>query len=267
MLDPITTPLLWLVLGKIGEELLTDACKDFLKDKLSDLFGYLSGVGSRSDLQAAYEAALQDALTVSLEMLLKNIAACGYSNEELKPFADSIRKLARDHDVAEELLAAIKQPLDPQLPRPDMLAARWSELGCLELPGDLWTGVALAFRRQAAKRAFVSEPMREVLNAQNLDRVRELIERDGGVRPEVRQDKYAIRMKTKYAAVDLANLMNAYASDPGQLVIRDVFVPPRLKENPPAAELPKDFEKRLRDKGITDLNQLARNCRSRSVSG
>jgi hypothetical protein len=48
--------------------------------------------------------------------------------------------------------------------------------------------VALAFRRQATKRAFINEPMREVLNAQNLDRVRELLERAGGVRPESRQD-------------------------------------------------------------------------------
>lgn len=257
MLDPITTPLLLLVLGRLGEELLTDACKSFLKDRLKDLFAYLSGKGRRGDLLAAYEAALQDALTASLELLLKNVAACGLSNEELTPYADSIRTFANDPGVTDELLEAIKHPLDPHRPRAEILAARWSELGCLELPGDLWTGVTLAFRRQATKRAFVNEPMREVLNAQNLDRVRELLERDGGVRPEVRQDKYALRMKTKYAPVDLANLMPAYAGDPGLLVIRDVFVPQRVKENPPTVELPKDFTQQLREKGLTDLDQLS----------
>ena len=256
MLDPVTTPLLLLVLGKLGEELLRDACKDFLKDRLKLLFGWLGTVGRPSGLELAYEAALQDALTVCLEMLLKNISACGLSNEELKVFADSIRAFARDEAVAEELLGALKDPLDPQRPVAGVLARRWSELGCLELPGDLWTDVALAFRRQATKRAFINEPMREVLNAQNLDRIRELLERDGGVRPEVRQDKYALRMRTKYAPVDLANLMPAYAGDPGQIVIRDVFVPQRVKENPPAVELPKDFERRLHAKGITDLDDL-----------
>ncbi|MCX7429245.1 MAG: HEAT repeat domain-containing protein, partial [Planctomycetia bacterium] len=257
MLDPVTTPLLLLVLGKLGEELLTDACKDFLKDRLGSLFGWLGKAGRRGDLELAYQAALQDALTVCLEMLLTNITACGYSKEELQPFADSLKTLARDEVVCDELLEALKDPLDPGRPAAETLAQRWSELGCLELPGDLWTGVALAFRRRAAKRAFINEPMREVLNAQNLDRVRELLERAGGVRPEVRQDKYALRMRTKYAPVDLANLMPAYAGDPGQLVIRDVFVPQRVKENPPAVELPKDFERRLREKGIRDLDELS----------
>ncbi len=45
MLDPITTPLLLLVLGRIGEELLTDACKDFLTDKLKHTFGGRSTLG------------------------------------------------------------------------------------------------------------------------------------------------------------------------------------------------------------------------------
>jgi len=109
--------------------------------------------------------------------------------------------------------------------------------------------------------------MREVLNAQNLDRVRELLERDGGVRPEVRQDKYAIRMRTKYAPVDLANLMPAYAGDPGQLVIRNIFVPQRVKENLSAVELPKDFEQRLREKGIRDLDELSDDERRKLAEG
>ena len=206
-------------------------------------------------MELAYEAALQDAYTICLEMLLKNIAACGYTNEELKPYADSLRTFVKDDGVAAELLEAIRNPLDSKLPHPETLAMRWQELDCNELPGDLWTGVALAFRRQATKQAFVNEPLRQILNAQNLDAVRELLERDGGVRPEVRQDKYAVRMRTKYASVDLANLMPAYAENPGQLVIRDVFVPQMLKENPLAVELPKDFEKRLREKGIHDLDE------------
>ena len=50
MLDPITTPLLLLVPGRIGEELLTDDRKDFLKDKLKHTFGWL---GRSSDLELA----------------------------------------------------------------------------------------------------------------------------------------------------------------------------------------------------------------------
>ena len=53
MLDPITTPLLLVVLGRIGEELLTDACKDFLTDKLKHTFGWLGTLGRKSDLELA----------------------------------------------------------------------------------------------------------------------------------------------------------------------------------------------------------------------
>ncbi len=76
-----------------------------------------------------------------------------------------------------------------------------------------------------------------MLNAENLDSIRQLLQRDGGVRPEVREEKYAVRMRTKYAPVDLANLMPSYAENPGQLVIRDVFAPQQVKENPPPADL------------------------------
>ena len=133
MLDPVTTPLLPLVLGKLGEELLTEACKDFLKGRLHSLFGWLGTVGRRNDLELAYQAALQDAYTVCLEMLLTNITACGYSKEELKPFADSLKMFAARNDVvADELLEALRNPLDPQRPAPGTLAQRWSELGCVE---------------------------------------------------------------------------------------------------------------------------------------
>ena len=83
-----------------------------------------------------------------------------------------------------------------------------------------------------------------------------MLETEGGVRPEVRPDKYAARMRTKYAAVNLANLMSSSADDPGSLVIRDVFVPQHVKENPPPIELPKDFEKQLRDQGVRDVDEL-----------
>ena len=53
MLDPITTPLLLLVPGRIGEELLTDDRKDFLKDKLKHTFGWLGTLGRKSDLELA----------------------------------------------------------------------------------------------------------------------------------------------------------------------------------------------------------------------
>ena len=40
-MDPIVTPLLSIVLGNLARELISDACKDYLKDKLKSFFGWL----------------------------------------------------------------------------------------------------------------------------------------------------------------------------------------------------------------------------------
>jgi energy-coupling factor transporter ATP-binding protein EcfA2 len=123
-------------------------------------------------------------------------------------------------------------------------------VGGQELPSDtLWNAVAIAFRRQAKKRIILSDELRELLNAQNLQQLRELIERQGGVKVQVRLDRYSQRMRTKFSPVDLANLMPAYADDPGRMVIRDVFVAQNVRENPPPVEIPKDLAERLRKGG------------------
>ena len=44
MLDPASTPLLALVLGKLAHEIIVDACKDHLKDKLKSFFGWLESL-------------------------------------------------------------------------------------------------------------------------------------------------------------------------------------------------------------------------------
>lgn len=40
-MDPFVTPLLVLVLGNLARELITDTCKDYLKDKLRSFFDWV----------------------------------------------------------------------------------------------------------------------------------------------------------------------------------------------------------------------------------
>jgi hypothetical protein len=227
MVEPVTTSLTLLVLGKLAEDLILDACKDHVKGKLKGLLSRLEGEGSTADeLQAAFEDALKGAYTACLETLLSNIRNCGYSDDELSRYRESLHAFIRDEDVAGELLEAFKSPDDRTRPSPDRMAMYWQALKCQPLPEELgdqvWMMVAVAFRSQAKRQAFLSTPLRKVLNAENIDQIRQLLERAGGIRTEVRIDRYAARMRIKYAAVDLANLMPSSADDPGRLVIRDV---------------------------------------------
>lgn len=257
-MDPVLTPLLVLVLGNLARDLITDACKDYLKDKLKSVFGWLEKLGERDKVELAYLDAMEQAYAACLEMLLLGIKSFGYSDEELKQYRSSIEGFIKDDKVAEELLNAVREPDRNELPSPDVLRERWKGVGGQELPSDtLWNAVVIAFRRQATKRIILSDDLRELLNAQNLQQLRELIERQGGVKVQVRRNRYSQRMRTKFSPVDLANLMPAYADDPGRMVIRDVFVAQSVRENPPPVEIPKDLVEHLAKSGRSDAGDYS----------
>ena len=100
MLDPLTTPLLVLVLGRLAQELITDACKDHLKGKLKRLFGWVEKSGRKDELQLAYEDAMQDAYAVCLEKLLSGLELMEFSKTELAQYEQSLKSFVRDVDVA-----------------------------------------------------------------------------------------------------------------------------------------------------------------------
>ncbi len=249
-MEPISTALLVTVLGNVAIELIRETCKDYLKDKLKSVFGWLEKLGERDKVELAYIDVMEQAYAACLEMLLQNIKAYGYSNEELKKYQSSIEEFIKDKVVAGQLLMAVQEPGRDDLPSPKVLGERWEEVGGLELPSAMiWNAVAIAFRRQVTKRSILFDDLRELHKAQNLQQLKELIERQGGVKVQVRRDKYSQRMRTKFSPVDLANLMPAYADDPGRMVIRDVFVAQNVRENPPPVEIPKDLAERLRERG------------------
>ncbi|MCH8967264.1 MAG: hypothetical protein IID43_06265, partial [Planctomycetes bacterium] len=183
-MDPFVTPLLVLVLGNLARELITETCKDYLKDKLRSFFDWVGKRGERDKIELAYQDAMEQAYAACLEMLLLNIRAQGYADDELKLYASSLKSFIKDKKVAEELLNAIREPGRKDLPSPDVLRERWKEVGGHELPSDaIWDGVANAFRRQATKRIILSADLRELLkaqnlqdSAQNLQKIKQLIE-------------------------------------------------------------------------------------------
>ena len=106
-MDPLVTPLLVLVLGNLARELITDVCKDYLKDKLKSVFGRLEKLGERDKVELAYQDAMEQAYGACLEMLLLNIKGFGYSDEELKQYGSSLTAFVKDEKVAGELLNAV----------------------------------------------------------------------------------------------------------------------------------------------------------------
>src|SRR5207247_2388905 len=141
-MDLVISPLLLVVLGKMAQELIADACKDHLKDKLKSFFGWLETLGERDKVESAYRDAMEHAYGECLEMLLHNIKGFDYSDEELKEYRSSIEAFIKDDKVAEELLKAVHEPDRDDLPSHELLRERWNEVGGKELPSDtIWSSV------------------------------------------------------------------------------------------------------------------------------
>ena len=92
-MDPIATPLLVLVLGNLAHELITDACKDHLKEKLKSLFGWLEKLGERDKVESAYQDAMEQAYATCLEMVLHNIKESEILTADLAMFDELERKI------------------------------------------------------------------------------------------------------------------------------------------------------------------------------
>jgi energy-coupling factor transporter ATP-binding protein EcfA2 len=246
IMDPVITPLLVLVLGDVAKSILEDACKDHLKDKVKSLFGRLEATGQLDKVERAYVVVMERAYATCLESLLLVLKSAGRSDDELREYRESLLSFVKDKDVGKELLSAIREPHRDDLPSPGVLGERWAAAGGRELPGPwVWNAVASGFREHAKKQVILSDELRELANAQTQAHAAELLGRQAGVRVPADRNRYARRMRAKFSPVDLANLMPAAADDPGRLVIRDVFVPQLVRENPPPVELPKDVAERI----------------------
>ncbi len=257
MIDPVTTATLWVFWGKLAEPLIAEACEKHLHGKLGEFFTWIGSHPKRDELQRAYEEALKDAFGVSVDKLLSGLKLMGLNDQQLHEYEQSLKHFLNNDCVAEELLATVKNPTDTRLPRADALCREWKRIGGRPLPLDsLWDIVAASVRNHAKHKSFLTPELREVLNSRSQAEAVLLLQRLVGVPVLVRQDKYAARMRIRYAPVDLANLMPSFAEDPGRLVIREVFVPQTVREDPPPDELPKDLTNRTSRTGIGETSEL-----------
>jgi hypothetical protein len=132
-MDPITTTLLLFVLGNLAQEIITDACKDYLKDKLKGLFSKAEKWGSKDDLQLAYEGAMQQAFETCCEVLLRNIETFGVKRSELPQYRESLEAFIKDPEVAAELFRFNQRSQRPNCtvigsPPKSLASCWWSQI-------------------------------------------------------------------------------------------------------------------------------------------
>lgn len=247
MVEPVSTTVV-AFLGAKAAEIIGSAVKDHVKGHVKNLLTTgekkVLGTGDREALTDTYENVLTHAYTQTLNALGRVLELTGIDFPEFVEYQISVERFVKSGKVAEHLLRTVRNLGNDNLPDPALLESEWERLDGKPFPTPgVWNMVAANFRKSTKDKAFVTPQLREVLNAQNLDQIPQLLQKLLGVQIVVRQDQYFKRMLQKFSPVDLANLMPAYAEDPGQMVIRDVFVPQNVRNNPPPVEIPKDLLK------------------------
>lgn len=237
MLDPITSSVILILGAKAFDIVIKPAVEDHVKDLVKRLFekgeSILFGKREQSALEAAYKDALTNAYTRAIAALA-NVLELMVSTDELKRYGDSVEKFLQSREVAEHLLETVRDLTNSQLPDPLFLENEWAALGGAPLPSPfIWQLITANFRKGAQEKAFISPDMQEVLNARNLDQLRQIGERLLGVQITIKHEQYVSMMRKSYARVDLARIAPPTAEDPGTLIVTDIFEPQDVRENPP----------------------------------
>ena len=281
MPEPLSTILLTM-LGAKAYELIKAGFEDYIKGKVSKLFeageAIVSGKQDEAEIEASQEviqspeileASYREATEDAYENALTNTSArmveslgkvlqLAVDKDEMEAYGESVLRFLQDSSIADHLLETVRDLSNNALPDPEVLAAGWTATGGKELPfSGIWSLVAVNFRKTALDSAFVTPQLREVLNAQNLDQIRQLGIRLLGVQVTVKQEQYVSVMRKTFAPVHLANIAPSFVDDPGALVITDIFEPQHLRENPPPVVIGQDELEKLAREGKLDSNDEA----------
>ncbi len=244
-MDPTMFPELIFVLGSGASVLIREASNEFLKDKIKLVLRNLKKHTEHDRIKNAYQKAMEQAFAICLEILLTNIREFGYQDIELKQYHASIKAFVKDKIVAEELLKSVHDLERVDLPSPIVLNQRWIAMNGKELPPNLvWDKVATNFRHYAKQEIVLSDELRALNTAKEMQEIKELMARQFGVRVEIDLKKYYERMQLKFSPLNLANLMPIYPNVPARMLIRDCFLAQKVRSNPPPEVIPKDFNER-----------------------
>ena len=242
MLDPVLLPAFFALFGQVGGSLLKKAAENHVEKYFGNLLDKAGSLGKKS----AVEEALERAYGYWIEATLGYLKGLGYEEEDLETYKESFAQLLEDSALGEELTKPLLH--GDGWKGLDVLTFEeaWRRNSCEPLPETFQWSVALsAFRRHVQKQRVVTPELQATLNAESLQALLEELRRQGGVRAEGNERRYAERMRQKYRILDLTALAPATADETGPLQLREVFLAPDIRENPPQSELPRDLLRKL----------------------
>jgi predicted NACHT family NTPase len=239
----------------ILEDFAKDTGKDFAKDFFKDGLKKVIHLPEPNILKEAYGKALKE----FLQLMEQELVNANCRSEQIREYIEPLKQFATREDVAAVLGSAFElncKSIDTRI-----LYQAWAEITAPSLPEDFdWELVSKLYVRAIKKIINESEKLRSIHAIQAQISTAESIGNLAGIAPEFNLRTYAEGLQEQYGTVKLESLdtTGVYYSE---LKLWKIFVPQNVRECqeflPQVYELPKEHERRLRDKGQLDEAEIA----------
>lgn len=220
-------------LAKLAKDALDDYVKDFFKSSIGEVFD----LAKETALKIAFGQGLKEFLTLvqgQLEFL-------DLDDDNIKHYTDNLKTFIGDKEVRENLGKPFRKALGEDLSDESLavdtviLIQKWESLGLQSLPdGFNWEKLAKLYRKRVEAIIKDSDNLRELLNAENIKKIRESIEQLVDIAPDFDLSRYQEGLKTAYNRLKLDSLTGNGAGSYYKLELWNMFVPQKVQneDNP-----------------------------------
>jgi predicted NACHT family NTPase len=231
----------------ISEDFVKDVIKDCAKDFLKNV---LKNAVTAPFKREPLEKAVVMALTEFLQLMQQDLEDGDLSEAEIKRYQQPLKQFLKHQEVKEILGNAFKD--DSQAIDTKRLAAIWYELNASSpLPDDFnWKRVGKKYVQKVKEIIREIPELREILDSQNLDKIKDNTREIAGIIPQFDLEKYQEGIRETYGNLKLDSL-DTDAPAYNKLKLWRIFIAQNVREIqqvlPQVYELPKEHLRRLRE--------------------
>ncbi|MDJ0536973.1 MAG: HEAT repeat domain-containing protein, partial [Xenococcaceae cyanobacterium MO_207.B15] len=238
------------------KDVLQDWLKDVAKDKLSGVSGSIWEKVTNNITRESIDIAAESAITAFLVLINNQLAdELGLTEEKRERYKKPLNQFIKEPSVRQILGSPFKKGCE----RLDIKALKetWDDLGLRDLPDEFnWDELATEYLKIVKKIFHESKELRPLLDFQRQEKDSKNLQEIAGISPDYNLVKYQETICEKYGNLKLESIDSGGYIYDKQLKIYQIFIPQNVKECqeylPQVYELPKDLQRKLKEKGELD---------------
>ena len=249
------------VAGGFVGSIMKDLGKNLAKDWSKDFFKWLPGAVYKKFKKKERDKAAVAAIREFLVLVEDELEFTGLHEAEVDVYEDSLKRFLMDGAVRELLGGPFQEGV--RSVDTERLGDYWQDMDLEALPDEFnWADIGKSYFKKAKVIIRKSTELRDILDSENLERAvvagertAAATERIAGVSPGFDTKQYADAIIKRYGNINMDSLdTSGYAYN--ELKLWRMFIPQSVRECrefvPQAYEVPKEFQKKLRESGELD---------------